>query len=58
VLTKFITTRVDKELAERLERLAAEHERSLSGQIRLALREHLARESENRTRTAELQEVA
>jgi predicted transcriptional regulator len=54
VLTKFITTRVDKELAERLERLAAEHERSLSGQIRLALREHLARESENRTRRSEV----
>jgi predicted transcriptional regulator len=54
--TKVISAQVDCELAERLERIAAEQERTLSAEIRLALRAHLARQAE--AHNHELQEVA
>ena len=40
---RVVSVQVDGDLAERLERLAATQERTLSGEIRVALREHLAR---------------
>jgi plasmid stability protein len=36
-----VTILVDRELRERLERAAAEHERSLGAETRVALRAHL-----------------
>ena len=43
---RVVCAKVDDELATRLEQLAAASERTLSGEIRLALREHLARQPE------------
>jgi uncharacterized iron-regulated protein len=40
--SKIIAAQVSRELAERLERTAAEQERSVSAEIRVALCEHLA----------------
>jgi predicted transcriptional regulator len=42
--SRTITARLAPEVAERLERLAAEHERSISGELRVAVRAHLARQ--------------
>jgi predicted transcriptional regulator len=53
---RIIAAQVDRETAERLERLAATQERTLSAEIRVALREHLAGQSERLTH--ELEEVA
>jgi len=53
---RIIAAQVDCELADRLERIAAEQERTLSAEIRLALKAHLAREGEHRTHQP--QEVA
>jgi plasmid stability protein len=36
-----VTILVDQELRDRLERSAAAHERSLGGEVRIALREYL-----------------
>ncbi len=54
--SKIIAAQVDRETAERLERLATEQERTVSAEIRVALRAHLARQSE--TRAHQLEEVA
>jgi hypothetical protein len=42
-----MTVLVRPETRAELERLAAEAERSLGGEVRLALREHLARSSDH-----------
>jgi predicted transcriptional regulator len=39
--SKIIAAQVSSELAERLEQMAASQERSVSAEIRVALREHL-----------------
>ena len=39
---KIVAAQVSRELAQRLEQAAAEQERSVSAEIRVALREHLA----------------
>jgi predicted transcriptional regulator len=53
---KIVHAALDSETAERLAQLADERERSVSGEIRVAVRAHLAREGE--TRNHDLQEVA
>jgi TraY domain len=40
---------VDRELRDRLERAAAESERSLGAEVRVALRRHLAQADDNET---------
>ena len=53
---RIVHVQVDRETTERLERIAAEQERTLSAEIRLALRAHLARQAE--THTHDIMEVA
>ena len=53
---KIVHAALDSETAARLEQLAAERERSVSGELRVAVRAHLARQTE--THTHDLQEVA
>jgi predicted transcriptional regulator len=50
---RIVHVQVDRETTERLERLAATQERTLSAEIRVALREHLAGQSERRTHDLE-----
>lgn len=45
-LVKIISVQMPVDLAERLEQLADEHERSLSAEIRLALKQHVATQAE------------
>jgi hypothetical protein len=42
--TRLVAAHVQGELAERFERFARNRERSVSAELRLAMREHLARE--------------
>lgn len=42
----FVGARVDRDLAERFERLAREHDRSVSAELRRAMRLALEREQE------------
>ena len=46
VRRRIVSAQVDPALAWRLERLAAEGERSLSGEVRRALREHVRQQEE------------
>jgi predicted transcriptional regulator len=46
-----VTILVDRELRGRLERAAAESERSLGAEVRVALRRHLAQADDNETET-------
>jgi predicted transcriptional regulator len=56
--TKRITTRIDRETAERLARTAAAEDRSQSSIVRRALREHLAGRGANHVPDHERQVAA
>jgi predicted transcriptional regulator len=51
--SRIVTTRVDERTADRLEQLARESDRSVSAEVRRALRSHLEHEQQPAERRAE-----